>query len=117
LNDGVVWVFDNPNVNVYLSFEINVTAPRLRGINYSSYQHELYELCKKMRDEGKTLPYIANWLTENGYKSARGKVLKNPHIHSILKKKKLADERISERFIPNIENMRLTLKRKSHRGF
>ena len=46
-----------------------------------------------MREEGNTFLAIAKYLNENGYKSARGKLFKNAHIHSILKKKRMAEER------------------------
>ena len=46
-----------------------------------------------MREEGGSFPAIAKYLNENGYKSARGKLFKNAHIHSILKRKRMAEER------------------------
>ena len=66
-----------------------------------------------MRDEGHTFPSIANWLNDNGYKSARGKVFRNPHIHSILKKKKIADDKRNKRYSPKIENMNIKIAKKS----
>jgi len=37
---------------------------------------------------------IAEWLNKKGYLSARDKVLKGNHVHSILKKKRLKDEKL-----------------------
>ena len=99
LNDGVLWVFDNPNVDVFMTFEVKLTASHLRPIHYSPYQYELWNICKELRDEGYTFPYIANWLNSNGYKTVRGKKFRNPHVHSILKKKRIADERMKKREI------------------
>ena len=65
-----MWVFDNPNVNVYLSFTIKITASHLRKIRYTPYQYELWNICNSMREEGATFPAIAKYLNENGYKSA-----------------------------------------------
>ena len=79
LNDGVVWFFDNPNINVFLSFTIKITASHLRKIRYTPYQYELWNICNSMREEGATFLAIAKYLNENGYKSARGKLFKNPH--------------------------------------
>ena len=50
----------------------------------------------------------------NGYTSARGKVFKNPHIHSILKKKNIADNRMNKRYEPKIENLSLVFSHKTH---
>ena len=108
-NDGVVWVFDNPNVDVYMTFEVKVNASHLKPIHYSPYQYELWNICKALRDEGNTLPFIANWLNSNGYKTVRGKKFRNPHVHSILKKKRIADERMKKREIPKIKNMNLKI--------
>ena len=79
-NDGVVWVFDDPNVDVYMTFEVKVNASHLKPIHYSPYQYELWNICKALRDEGNTLPFIANWLNSNGYKTVRGKKFRNPHV-------------------------------------
>ena len=114
LNDGVVWVLDNPKIDVFLKFELNLVASHLKQFNYTPYQYELYAICKRMRDEGSTFPYIAHWLNSNGYTSARGKVFKNPHIHSILKKKNIADNRMNKRYEPNIENLHLVFSHKTH---
>ena len=60
-----------------------------------------------MREEGATFLTIAKHLNENGYKSARGKLFKNSHIHSILKNKLIADNRINERYEPSIEYLQI----------
>ena len=65
-----------------------------------------------MREEGGSFPAIAKYLNENGYKSARGKLFKNAHIHSILKKKRIAEKRHRDITVPHIENMRLVLQRR-----
>ena len=111
-SDGVVWVFDNPNINVYLAFTVKIAASHLRKIRYTPYQYELWNICNSMREEGATFPAIAKYLNENGYKSTRGKLFKNPHIHSILKKKRMGEERQRDITAPHIENMRLVLRRR-----
>ena len=58
-----------------------------------------------MREEGATFLSIAKHLNENGYKSTRGKLFKNSHIHSILKNKLVSDNRINKRYEPRIENL------------
>ena len=103
MNDGVRWHLDNPNIQVFISFTIKITVSHLRKIRYSPYQHELWNICNSMREEGATFLSIAKHLNENGYKSARGKLFKNSHIHSILKNKLIADNRINKRYEPSIK--------------
>ena len=107
MNDGVRWHLDNPNIQVFISFTIKITASHLRKIRYSSYQYELWNICISMREEGATFLSIAKHLNENGYKSTRGKLFKNSHIHSILKNKLIADNRINKRYEPNIEKLQI----------
>ena len=107
MNDGVRWHLDNPNIQVFISFTIKISASHLTKIRYSPYQHELWKICNSMREEGATFLAIAKYLNENGYKSARGKLFKNSHIHSILKNKLIADNRINKRYEPSIENLHI----------
>ena len=80
MNDGVVWVFDNPDIDVYLAFTVKIAASHLRKIRYTPYQYELWNICNSMREEGASFPAIAKYLNENGYKSARGKLFKNANF-------------------------------------
>ena len=47
LNDGVGWYSDNPNIQVFISFTVKITASHLKKIRYSHYQQELSEIIKK----------------------------------------------------------------------
>ena len=107
LNDGVKWHLDNPNIQVFMSFTIKITASHLRKIRYAPHQHELWNICNSMREEGATFLSIAKHLNENGYKSTRGKLFKNSHIRSILKNKLIADNRINKIYEPIIENLQI----------
>ena len=55
-------------------------------------------------------PRISYWLNKHGYKTPRGHEFKNTHVFSILKKKRIADERMEKRFEPKIENLKIFLK-------
>ena len=33
LNNGVVWVFDNPDINVYLAFTVKIAVSHLRKLD------------------------------------------------------------------------------------
>ena len=52
LNDGVRWYSDNPNIQVFISFTVKITAPSLKKIKYSPYQQELWEIIKEKHDSG-----------------------------------------------------------------
>ena len=70
---------------------------------YSEYQFFLYQTITEQREKGKTFDQIADWLNEEGYLSVRGKKFKSAHVHSILKKKRVKDEKL-ERDYPEIRS-------------
>ena len=51
-----------------------------------------------MHDSGIGYRKIAQWLNAHGYKTPRGFEFKNTHVFSILKKKKVRDERQNKRY-------------------
>ena len=44
-------------------------------------------------EKRKTFDQIADWLNKKGYLSVRGKKFKGNHVHSIVEKKRLKDEK------------------------
>ena len=64
---------------------------------YSQYQFFLYKTIVEHREKGKTFDQIAEWLNKKGYLSVRGKKFKGNHVHSIVKKKRLRDERFNRK--------------------
>ena len=111
MNDGVRWYLDNPNIQVFLSFTVKITTSHFKKIRYSPYQQVLWKIIRDKHNTGMGYRRISDWLNEHGYKSPRGHEFKNTHVFSILKKKRIADERMEKRFEPTIENLRLELKR------
>ena len=65
---------------------------------YSQYQFFLYETIIEQREKGKTFNQIAEWLNRKGYLSVRGKKFRGAHIHSIVKKKRLKDEKFYKKY-------------------
>ena len=63
--------------------------------NYSEYQHFLHNTIKDLHDGSMGYRKISDWLNEKGYRTPRGKPFTNTHVFSILKKKRLRDERLS----------------------
>ena len=83
------------DIITYLTFEVNLRTSNLWVAPYSNHQQFLYDTVSDFRDKGWTFEKIADWLNDNGYKSVRGKVFRSSHVHSIIKKKRLRDQRIS----------------------
>ena len=109
LNDGVRWYSDNPNIQVFISFTVKITAPSLKKIKYSPYQQVLWSIIRKKHETGMGYRKISYWLNENGYKTPRGHKFKNSHVYSILKKKRIAEEKLVKRYEPKIENLNIKL--------
>ena len=65
---------------------------------YSEYQFFLYETIIEQREKGKTFDQIAEWFNKKGYLSVRGKNFKGNHVHSIIKKKRLKDEKLKREY-------------------
>ena len=84
--------------NSLLCFDMNLTSQNLRIPNYSNYQHFLYKTITEQREKGKTFDQIAEWLNKNGYLSVRGKKFRGAHVHSIVKKKRLKDEKFEKEY-------------------
>ena len=64
--------------------------------HYNSYQEFLYNLCTSLKKKGLGYRKISYYLNQNGYKSVRGKEIKNNSVYSILKKGKMRIERINQ---------------------
>ena len=82
------------NTDFFFCFNITQRTPHLNVPLYSEYQFFLYETITSQRKKGKTFDQIAQWLNKKGYLSVRGKKFKGNHVHSIVKKKRLKDEKL-----------------------
>ena len=72
-----------------------LTTRNLIVAPYSNYQSELHDTIQNLHNEGMGYRKIARWLNERGYLTPRGKRFFNNHVFSILKKKRLRDERLN----------------------
>ena len=79
-------------------FTITQRTPNLNFPQHSEYQFFLSETITAHREKGKTFDQIANWLNKKGYLSVRGKKFKGNHVHSIVKKKRLKDEKLDRQY-------------------
>ena len=90
------WVFKN--ADVIFHFSIACRRPPFNVPQYSQYQFFLYETITGQREKGRTFDQIAGWLNGKGYLSVRGKKFKGNHVHSIVKKKRLKDEKLEKEY-------------------
>ena len=91
------------SADVIFHFSITYRRPPCTVPQYSQYQFFLYETITEQREKGKTFDQIAEWLNKKGYLSVRGKKFKGNHVHSIVKKKRLKDEKL-EREYPEVRS-------------
>ena len=66
---------------------------------YSEYQYFLYETISKLREKGITFNQIADHLNKKKILSARGRKFRGGHVHSIIKRKRIRDEKLRERYL------------------
>ena len=91
------------NTDFFFCFTITQRTPHLNVPLYSEYQFFLYETITEQRKKGKTFDQIAEWLNKEGYLSVRGKKFRGAHVHSIVKKKRLKDQKL-ERDYPEVRS-------------
>ena len=58
----------------------------------------LYRIRGSLNNLGLTFDQIAEWLNKEGYLSVRGKKFKGNHVHSIVKKKRMKDEKFEKEY-------------------
>jgi hypothetical protein len=107
-NDFQRGYLSSQNVDVFITFKVVVRADHLWGINhYNDYQHHLYDLITNKLDDGLNYQQVADWLNENDYLTPRGKRFRNAHAHSIVKKKRVRDERFGREYQPVYSNFQV----------
>ena len=105
---SIVWCNDaNCYADLTYNFTITYRRPPFSIPKYSQYQFFIYETIIEQREKGKTFNQIAEWLNEKGYLSVRGKKFKGNHVHSIVKKKRLKDEKLEREYPEKWSDFRL----------
>lgn len=82
----------------FLCFDVEVTSNQLWHTHYSPYQSFLYNKIKQLKAEGLGYRKIAKRLNEENIKTSRGNAFYPSSVYSILKKKKIRDERLNKVF-------------------
>ena len=95
------------------NFIITYRRPPFSIPKYSEHQFFLYETIIEQREKGKTFNQIAEWLNRKGYLSVRGKKFRGAHVHSIVKKKRLKDEKLEREYPEKWSDLSLEVVSKS----
>ena len=89
--------------DTFFCFTITIRRPILHMPKYSKYQYYLYKTISKLREKGMTFNRIADHLNKKRILSARGKKFRDAHVHSIIKRKRIRDEKL-EREYPEVRS-------------
>ena len=81
------------NIDAYLIFHLKLRASNLLVAPYTEYQQVLFVTINDLREKGWNYRQIAYWLNQNDYKTPRGKMFHGSHVHSIVKKKRVREEK------------------------
>ena len=86
------------NGKYYLIINLSIKSQLLCSdySQYNPYQQFLYNLCTSLKKKGLGYRKISYYLNQNGYKSVRGKEIKNTSVYSILKKGRKRIDRINQ---------------------
>ena len=86
---------DPSHITHYLRFSVTITTHLLWSRPYSDYQFFLHNKISDLREKGLGYRRISDILNEEEILTVRGKVFTNSHVHSILKKKNIREERLN----------------------
>ena len=89
--------------DTFFCFTITIRRPILHMPHYTKYQYFLYETILKLRDKGMTFNRVADHLNKKRILSTRGKKFRGAHVHSIIKRKRMRDEKL-EREYPEVRS-------------
>ena len=67
--------------------------------HYTEYQYFLHETISKLREEGMTFNQIADHLNKKKILSLKGKKFRGGHVHSIMKRKRVRDEKLEREYL------------------
>ena len=84
--------------DTFFCFTITIRRPILQMPHYTEYQYFLYETISKLREQGMTFNQVAEHLNKKKILSARGKKFRGGHVHSIIKRKRVRDEKLIKKY-------------------
>jgi len=84
---------NNSSNNVFVKTTINIRWTGFWISTYTEYQKFISDKIISCWNDGWTFKRIAEWFNTNNFKTPRGKVFSDRHVHGILKKRKARDDR------------------------
>ena len=99
--------FSIKDTDLLFSFDLVTRSSSLNKQYYSEYQTLLYLIITEMFDKGLNYRENADLLNDNGYTTSRGKKFRNAHTHSIVKRKRLSDNKHPRLYPSTMENCSL----------
>ena len=95
------------DIQGFLHFSVSVQTNVLLTTPYSDYQFFLHNKISELREQGLGHKRISNILNEEGVLTVRGKVFTNSHVHSIMKKKNIREQRLNRKFTTEVSKFKL----------
>ena len=89
---------DSDAMRYFLTLSIEINIADLWVSHYSEHQQYLYDTILKYRDQGWSYIKISQWFNDNNILTPRGKKFIPPSVFSIVKKKKISNERFNRTF-------------------
>ena len=93
-----VLIKDSDASRYFLTLGIEINIADLWVSHYSEHQQYLYDTILKFRDQSWSYIKISQWFNDNNILTPRGKKFIPPSLFSIVKKKKISNERFNRTF-------------------
>jgi hypothetical protein len=95
---------DSDAMRYFLTLSIEINIADLWVPHYSEHQQYLYDTILKFRDQGWSYIKISQWFNDNNILTPRGKQFIPPSVFSIVKKKRISNERFNRTFPSKIND-------------
>ncbi|MDA0315006.1 MAG: hypothetical protein O3A40_06885 [Bacteroidetes bacterium] len=89
---------DSDASRYFLTLGIEINIADLWVSHYSEHQQYLYDTILKFRDQSWSYIKISQWFNDNNILTTRGKKFIPPSLFSIVKKKKISNDRFNRTF-------------------
>ena len=89
----------NYPADAFFCFTITIRRLILQIPHYTEYQYFLFETISKLCKKGMTFNKIANHLNKKKILSVRQNTSRGGHVHSIMKRKRIRDEKLKENYL------------------
>jgi hypothetical protein len=101
---------DSDAMRYFLTLSIEINIADLWVSHYSEHQQYLYDTILKFRDQGWSYIKISQWFNDNNILTPRGKQFIPPSVFSIVKKKRISNERFNRTFPSKINDADINIQ-------